>query len=168
VAGAGGWWLVAGPVAGNWWLLGGWWRLLIAEAPYLHSPHVAKTATIQALFKYFLTISHGTRRAICRRMNSIETYRDLEAWQFGMTLVERCYAETKGFPVDERYGLTAQLRRAAISIPSNVAEGACRRTTNAYINHVSIALGSHAELETCVAPQVTLRVDAAGPRRRRS
>ena len=82
-------------------------------------------------------------------MTSIATYRDLEAWQFGMTLVERCYSETKRFPVDERYGLTAQLRRAAISIPSNIAEGACRRTTNVYINHISIALGSHAELETC-------------------
>jgi len=83
-------------------------------------------------------------------MNPIQTYRDLEVWQFGMTLVERCYTETKRFPVDERYGLTAQLRRAAISIPANVAEGACRHTTSVYINHVSIALGSHAELETCV------------------
>lgn len=67
-----------------------------------------------------------------------------------MTLVERCYAATKSFPLDERFGLTAQLRRAAISIPSNVAEGACRKTTPAYINHVSIALGSHGEVETCV------------------
>ena len=67
-----------------------------------------------------------------------------------MRLVEHCYKETKRFPVDERYGLTAQMRRAAVSIPANVAEGACRHTTNLYINHVSIALGSHAELETCV------------------
>jgi len=67
-----------------------------------------------------------------------------------MTLVERCYEATKSFPLDERFGLTSQLRRAAVSIPSNVAEGACRRTTPAYINHVSIALGSHGELETCV------------------
>ena len=83
-------------------------------------------------------------------MNPIQTYRDLEAWQFGMRLVEHCYKETKQFPLDERYGLTAQLRRAAVSIPANVAEGACRHTTSVYINHVSIALGSHAELETCV------------------
>ena len=83
-------------------------------------------------------------------MASPQTYRDLETWQSAMTLVERCYAATKLFPLDERFGLTSQLRRAAVSIPSNVAEGACRRTTNAYINHVSIALGSHAELETCV------------------
>ena len=78
------------------------------------------------------------------------TYRDLEVWQTGMRLVECCYAATKSFPPDERFGLTAQLRRAAISVPSNIAEGACRRTTPAYINHLSIALGSHAELETCV------------------
>jgi len=83
-------------------------------------------------------------------MARVKTYRDLEAWQTGMTLVERCYAATKSFPTDERYGLTAQLRRAAVSIPTNIAEGACRRTTPAYLNHVSIALGSHGELETCV------------------
>src|SRR5579864_6381300 len=67
-----------------------------------------------------------------------------------MSLVESCYAATKAFPADERYGLTAQLRRAAVSIPSNIAEGWCRRTTPAYINHVSIALGSHGEFETCM------------------
>jgi len=80
----------------------------------------------------------------------LKSYRELEVWQSAMTLVERCYGATKSFPLDERFGLSAQLRRAAVSIPSNVAEGACRRTTPAYINHVSIALGSHAELETCV------------------
>ncbi len=79
-------------------------------------------------------------------MATVNTYRELETWQVGMTLVERCYAVT----ADERFGLTAQLRRAAVSIPSNVAEGACRRTTPTYINHVSIALGSHGELETYV------------------
>ena len=83
-------------------------------------------------------------------MTTVSTYRDLEAWQVGMTLVERCYAATKSFPLHERFGLTAQLRRAAVSIPSNVAEGACRRTTNVYINHVSIALGSHGEVETLI------------------
>jgi four helix bundle protein len=48
------------------------------------------------------------------------------------------------------FTLSAQLRRAAISIPSNIAEGHCRRTTKSYINHISIALGSHGELETCI------------------
>ena len=54
------------------------------------------------------------------------------------------------FPKSELYGLTSQMRRAAISIPSNVAEGRCRHSTKVYINHVDIALGSHGELETCV------------------
>jgi four helix bundle protein len=67
-----------------------------------------------------------------------------------MTLVERCYKASRKFPDDERFGLTSQLRRAAVSIPCNLAEGACRRSTNVFINHVSIALGSHAEVETCI------------------
>ena len=78
------------------------------------------------------------------------TYRDLDVWKQGMDLVEQCYRTTAGFPSFELYGLTSQLRRAAVSIPSNVAEGHCRRTTKAYANHVSIALGSHGELETCI------------------
>jgi four helix bundle protein len=88
---------------------------------------------------------------------AVHTYRDLEAWQRAMTLVERCYKETKGFPPDERFGLTGQLRRAAVSVPSNVAEGACRVTTGAFINHVSIALGSLAEAETCI--EIALRLE---------
>jgi four helix bundle protein len=90
-------------------------------------------------------------------MATVETYRDLEVWQVGMTLVEKIYAATKSFPPDERFGLTSQLRRAAVSIPTNVAEGACRRTTPAYINHVSIALGSHGEIETCIEVSLRLR-----------
>jgi four helix bundle protein len=78
------------------------------------------------------------------------TYRDLHAWKQGMDLVEQCYLTTASFPKSELYGLASQLRRAAISIPANVAEGHCRRTTKAYANHVSIAIGSHGELETCI------------------
>jgi four helix bundle protein len=77
-------------------------------------------------------------------------YRNLEVWQEGMRLVERCYAATTTFPTAELFGLTSQLRRAAVSIPSNVAEGACRKSDRAFSNHVAIALGSQAELETCV------------------
>jgi four helix bundle protein len=68
-----------------------------------------------------------------------------------MELVLDCYALTKRFPYDERYGLSSQSRRAAVSIPSNVAEGHNRRSphsNNAYRNHVSIALGSCGELDT--------------------
>ncbi len=67
-----------------------------------------------------------------------------------MRLVTDAYELTKQFPFDERFGLTSQIRRSAVSLPANIAEGACRRTTNAFMNHVSIALGSHAEFETCV------------------
>jgi four helix bundle protein len=67
-----------------------------------------------------------------------------------MNFVEECYTATRTFPREELYGLTSQLRRAAVSIPSNVAEGYCRRKKKPYLNHVSIALGSHAELETCL------------------
>src|SRR5204863_9729817 len=74
----------------------------------------------------------------------------LDAWKTSMNLVDRCYRLTASFPSRERYGLTSQLRRAAVSIPANLAEGHCRRSTKAYANHVSIALGSHGELETCI------------------
>jgi len=67
-----------------------------------------------------------------------------------MDLVEQCYRTTATLPHSELYGLTSQLRRAAVSIPSNVAEGHCRRSTKAYANHVSISLGSHGELTTCI------------------
>jgi four helix bundle protein len=83
-------------------------------------------------------------------MASPSAYRKLETWQYSMTFVENCYKATQRFPREEMYGLTSQLRRAAVSIPSNVAEGYCRRSTKVYANHVSIALGSHAELETCI------------------
>jgi four helix bundle protein len=79
------------------------------------------------------------------------SYRDLLVWKQGMELLEQCYAVTRGFPQFELYGLSGQIRRAAVSIPSNIAEGACRRgSTRAYLNHVSIALGSQGELDTCI------------------
>jgi four helix bundle protein len=83
-------------------------------------------------------------------MRSNAAYRKLETWQVALDCVEHCYRVTKDFPRDELYGLTSQLRRAAVSIPSNVAEGYCRRRIKVYAHHVSIALGSHGELETCI------------------
>ena len=84
-------------------------------------------------------------------MSHIRSYRDLDVWKLGIDLVLDCYALTSRFPAHERFGLTAQARRAAVSIPSNVAEGHNRRSphsNNAYRNHVSIALGSSGELDT--------------------
>jgi four helix bundle protein len=83
-------------------------------------------------------------------MRSNAAYRKLETWQVSMDFVEQVYKTTRNFPREELYGLTSQLRRAVVSVPSNVAEGYCRRSTKVYVNHVSIALGSHAELETCI------------------
>jgi four helix bundle protein len=83
-------------------------------------------------------------------MRSTAAFRKLEIWQVSMDFVEHCYKATAAFPRDELYGLTSQIRRAAVSVPSNVAEGYCRRKTKVYLQHVRIALGSHAELETCL------------------
>src|SRR6476620_429540 len=83
-------------------------------------------------------------------------YRELDTWQRAMDLVGRVYVLSEQLPDHERYGLCSQIRRAVVSIPSNIAERHCRRTTRAYTNHVSIALGSQGELETCV--EVTRRL----------
>lgn len=74
-------------------------------------------------------------------------FRDLAVWQKGMELTERVYASTEQFPRTEIYGLTAQIRRSVVSIPSNIAEGKAIGGQN-YPRHVKIALGSEAELQT--------------------
>jgi len=66
-----------------------------------------------------------------------------------MDVVEQTYLLTRRFPDYERFGLCSQMQRASVSMPSNVAEGWARDSTKVYINHVDIAVGSHAELETC-------------------
>jgi four helix bundle protein len=77
----------------------------------------------------------------------VQSYRDLETWQVAMELVERIYALTKQFPHEELYGLTSQLRRAGMAIPSNVSEGH-QHGTKAYVHFITMALGSLAEVET--------------------
>lgn len=78
----------------------------------------------------------------------MKTHKDLEIWQRGMSLVEKIYRMTKAFPQQEIYGLTSQIRRSGISIPSNIAEGAARRSNKEFIQFLYIALGSLSELET--------------------
>jgi four helix bundle protein len=75
-------------------------------------------------------------------------FRDLKVWQTGKRLVLDVYTLTKSFPDDERYGLIAQMRRAAVSIPSNIAEGFNRIHNKEYRQFLYVALGSCAELET--------------------
>lgn len=79
---------------------------------------------------------------------SISSFRDLRVRQVGMDLAEHIYGLTDGFPRRETYGLCSQLQRAAVSIPSNVAEGHARESTKEYLRHISIAQGSVAEVQT--------------------
>src|SRR6185436_12483721 len=78
----------------------------------------------------------------------IRGFQDLEVWRKGMDLVIEAYRVTKEFPSDERYGLTAQLRRASVSIPSNIAEGRGRFGLRGFLYHLSVATGARIERET--------------------
>lgn len=78
----------------------------------------------------------------------ILSYRDLIVWQKAMVAATETYTLTKSMPMDERYGLSSQMRRAAISIPSNIAEGSKRSSKKDYRHFLRIAFGSTAELET--------------------
>lgn len=72
----------------------------------------------------------------------------MDVWKKSMDLVEAIYTMSAQFPIDERYGLTSQIRRAAVSVPSNVAEGAARKSDKEFIQFISIAMGSLSEVET--------------------
>ena len=79
-----------------------------------------------------------------------QNYKDLVVWQKGISLAKAIYRLTAKFPGEEKFGLVSQMRRAAISIPSNIAEGQARHTTGEFIQLISHAEGSTAELETQV------------------
>jgi len=79
---------------------------------------------------------------------SINSYRDLRVWQDAMALAEACYRLTRQFPRDELFGLTSQIRRAAGSVPANIAEGHERENTGSFLQHLRISQGSLKELET--------------------
>ncbi|MGH9448522.1 MAG: four helix bundle protein, partial [Terriglobia bacterium] len=83
-------------------------------------------------------------------------YRELIVWQKGIELGKRIYRLTQEFPSEEKFGLVSQMRRSAVSIPSNVAEGQARHTTKEFIQFVSHAEGSLAELDTQVRLAVEL------------
>lgn len=78
----------------------------------------------------------------------IQSYEDLVVWQKAMDLADAVYDLVNTFPKDEQFGLTAQIKRAAVAIPSNIAEGSRRQTTKDFRHFVAIAFGSGAELET--------------------
>lgn len=83
-------------------------------------------------------------------MKKIESYKDLDVWRKSIELVKEIYLVTRKFPETERYGLVNQMRRCAVSIPSNIAEGKTRQHLNEYIQFLYLSLSSCAELETQV------------------
>lgn len=80
----------------------------------------------------------------------VKSYRDLEVWKKSMGLAERVYALTRNWPREEAYGLTSQVRRASVSVPSNIAEGSAKQTTGEFLQALGHARGSLAEVETQV------------------
>ena len=89
-------------------------------------------------------------------MGTIKSHRDLEAWHVAMDVVTEIYRVSAAFPPKETYGLQAQVRRAAVSVPSNIAEGQAR-PIGAAVNHLSIAIGSLAEVDTQI--EVAIRLE---------
>jgi four helix bundle protein len=91
-----------------------------------------------------------------------QSYKDLVVWQKGIALAKVVYKLTQRFPSAEKFGLVAQMRRAAISIPSNLAEGQARHTTGEFVQFISHAEGSVAELDTQLILSVELRFCDSG------
>src|SRR3954471_13815055 len=85
-----------------------------------------------------------------------QSYKDLVVWQKGISLAKFTCQITTKFPTDEKFGLISQMRRAAVSVPSNIAEGQARHTTGEFIQFISHAAGSTAELETQLILSVEL------------
>jgi four helix bundle protein len=81
-------------------------------------------------------------------MTALKSYRELIVWQRSIDWVEKIYRVSKNWPQEERFGLTGQVRRAAVSVPSNIAEGAGRTGTGEFLQFLSVASGSLAEVET--------------------
>ena len=86
----------------------------------------------------------------------LKSYGELIAWQKAMDLVQSVYEAVRAFPKEEIYGLTSQLKRAAVSVPSNIAEGQGRKSTREFLHHLSIAYGSLMEVETQILIAVRL------------
>lgn len=93
-------------------------------------------------------------------MSDVQSFRDLLAWQKSMGLAKQVYAWTGDFPTDERFGIVQQMRRAVVSVPSNIAEGYARGTTLDYLRCLRIARGSIAELDTQIELSEDLRFAA--------
>lgn len=110
-----------------------------AASQHIHS----KNAKLDPIFSIFRKQKLYTKKKIM-----INSYKDLKVWQKSMVLVNEIYRVVKYLPKEETYALSDQMRRAAVSIPSNIAEGQARPNRNDYLNFLSIAKGSNAELQT--------------------
>jgi four helix bundle protein len=97
-----------------------------------------------------------SNRLDASQKNGAQSYRDLLVWQKGMVLAKEIYKITAGFPSEEKFGLISQMRRAVVSIPSNIAEGQARNTTGEFVQFISYAEGSLAELDTQLALAIDL------------
>jgi four helix bundle protein len=91
-----------------------------------------------------------------RTGKEIRDYKDLVVWQKGMLLAKQVYQLTQSFPSEENFGLVSQMRRAAVSVPSNIAEGQARNTTGEFVQFVSHAEGWLAELDTQIRLSIEL------------
>src|SRR5881409_2769515 len=91
------------------------------------------------------------------KMKKTQDYKDLVVWQKGIVLAKLIYRLTQSFPSAEKFGLVAQMRRAAVSIPSNLAEGQARHTTGEFVQFISHAEGSVAELDTQLILSIELK-----------
>ncbi len=103
-----------------------------------------------------LEVPNAPGRGIGGRRMPLKTYRDLEVWQRAMDLVVDVYRLTRHLPSEEKFGLTSQAQRAAVSVPANIAEGYGRTHRGDYLRHLSVARGSLVELETLVTLTVRL------------
>jgi four helix bundle protein len=104
-----------------------------------------------------VTSDEGSDRTLTMNTNTTRSYKDLVVWQKGIALAKLVYQLTKNFPSEEKFGLVAQMRRAAVSIPSNIAEGQARHTTGEFIQFISHAEGSVAELDTQLILSIELK-----------
>src|SRR5687767_5569764 len=93
--------------------------------------------------------------------SKIRDYKDLLVWQKALALAKGVYLFTRTFPADERFGLISQMRRASVSVPSNIAEGQARHTTGEFIQFISHAEGSLAELDT--QTRLSKKLEFCGP-----